>query len=140
MTSRTNRLILAAGLALLILPGSASAAEGNAENGQKLFFSTAQCKTCHSVKEGQKMVGPSLFAVVGRKCGAAEKQHYSSNYKAACEKAPFAWDEAGLDGYLEDPTGYISKISGQRKTSPMTRKTPKAQDRADIIAYLKTLK
>jgi cytochrome c len=140
MTSRTDNLILAAGLALLILPGAASAAEGNAENGQKLFFSTAQCKTCHSVKEGQKRIGPSLFGVAGRKCGAAEKQHYSSNYKAACEKAHFVWDEANLDSYLTDPSSYISKLSGQRRTSPMTRKTPKPQDRADIIAYLKTLK
>ena len=140
MTLRLDSLALAAGLAALIAPGAAAAAEGNAENGQKLFFSTAQCKTCHSVKQGQKRIGPSMFGIVGRKCGTAEKQNYSSNYKAACEKAPFAWDEAALDGYLEDPTRYISKIAGKTKTSPMTRKTPKPQDRADIIAYLKTLK
>lgn len=140
MTLRIDSLILAAGLAALIATGPALAADGNAENGRKLFFGTAQCKTCHSVKPGQKRIGPSLFGVVGRKCGTAEKQHFSSNYKAACEKAPFAWNEAGLDGYLEDPTRYISKIAGQTRRSPMTRKTPKAQDRADIIAYLKTLK
>jgi cytochrome c len=140
MTLRLKSLAWATGLAVLTAASAASAADGNAENGQKLFFSTAQCKTCHSVKEGQKMIGPSLFAVVGRKCGTAEKQNYSSNYKAACGKAPFAWDDTALDGYLEDPSRYISKISGQTKTSPMTRKTPKPQDRADIIAYLKTLK
>lgn len=140
MTPRIDSLTLAASLAMMIASSAALAADGNAENGQKLFFSTAQCKTCHSVKAGQKMIGPSLFAVVGRKCGTAEKQSFSSNYKAACEKAPFAWDEAALDGYLEDPTRYISKITGQTRTSPMTRKTPKPQDRADIIAYLKTLK
>jgi cytochrome c len=140
MTLGFNSFILAAGFAALTATGTASAAEGNAENGQKLFFSAAQCKTCHSVKAGQKMIGPSMFGVVGRQCGTAEKQNYSSNYKAACQKAPFAWDEAALDGYLADPSGYISKISGQTKASPMTRKTPKPQDRADIIAYLKTLK
>ena len=140
MTPRIDRLALAAGLAGLLASGAASAAEGDAANGQKLFFSSAQCKTCHSVKPDEKRVGPSLFGVVGRKCGASPKQNFSSNYEAACEKTQFVWDEASLDGYLADPTGYMAKMTGQRKLSPMTRKTPKAQDRADIIAYLKTLK
>jgi len=140
MTLRKNGLIVAAGLAMLLASGAALAAEGNAENGQKLFFSTAQCKVCHSVKPNVKLVGPPLFGVFGRKCGTAAKQVFSSNYKAACAKTGFAWDEKGLDGYLEDPSAYISKLSGETKRSPMSRQTPKAQDRADIIAYLKTLK
>ena len=140
MFLRSSPIGIAAGLALLLTAGAAPAADGNAENGQKLFFSTAQCKTCHSVKKDEKRVGPSLFGVVGRKCGTAAKQVFSSNYKAACEKTGFTWDEASLDGYLEDPSAYISKISGQTKRSPMSRETKKAQDRADIIAYLKTLK
>lgn len=140
MTKRSTILAAAAGFAGLILAGSASAAEGDAANGEKLFFSTAQCKTCHSTKKDVKRVGPSLFDVVGRKCGTAAKQRFSSNYKAACEKTSFVWDEASLDGYLENPTDYISNITGQKKRSPMSRVTKKAQDRADIIAYLKTLK
>jgi cytochrome c len=140
MTMRPIQAIAAAALALLLAEGHAGAAEGNAEKGQKLFFGSAQCRSCHSVKPDQKMVGPSVFGVVGRKCGAAAKQSFSSNYKLACEKAPFAWDDARLDGYLEDPSAFISKISGETKRSPMSRKTPNAQDRADIIAYLKTLK
>ena len=140
MTLRPNALGLAAGLAVLIVAAAAHAAEGDAENGKKLFFSKAQCKICHSVEPNQKRVGPSLFGIVGRKCGTAAKQAFSSNYKAACAKTGFVWDEASLDSYLEDPSAYISGVSGQKKRSPMTRKTPKAQDRADIIAYLKTLK
>jgi cytochrome c len=140
MFLRTNGIGIAAGLAVLIAAGTAQAAGGDAENGKKLFFSTAQCKTCHSVKKDEKRVGPSLFGVVGRKCGTAAKQMFSSNYKAACAKTSFVWDEASLDSYLEDPSAHISKISGQTKRSPMSRKTAKAQDRADIIAYLATLK
>jgi len=123
-----------------MVAGSAFAADGNAEHGKKLFFSTAQCKICHSVEPNQKRVGPSLFGVFGRKCGASTKQHYSSNYQAACEKTHFTWDEKNLDTYLEDPSAYISSLSGDHKRSPMTRETKRAADRADIIAYLKTLK
>ncbi len=140
MTLRPNTFALAAGLAALIAAGAASAADGDAAHGKKLFFSTAQCKICHSVEPNQKRVGPSLFGVVGRKCGTAAKQVFSSNYKAACAKENFTWDEKRLDAYLEDPSAYISSLSGQHKRSPMTRETKKAQDRADIIAYLKTLK
>jgi cytochrome c len=126
--------------ALISLIAGAAHAAGNAENGQKLFNSAAQCKVCHSIKPDQKMVGPSMFGVVGRKCGTAAKQTFSGNYRAACEKTGFSWDEKSLDGYLADPTAYISKITGETRRSPMSRATPKAEDRADIIAYLKTLK
>jgi cytochrome c len=140
MMVRVKAFALVAGLTAALAAGTASAADGNAENGKKLFFSTAQCKICHSVEPNQKRVGPSLFGVFGRKCGTAAKQVFSSNYKAACEKTQFAWDEKSLDAYLTDPSAYISSISGQHKRSPMTRETKKPQDRADIIVYLKTLK
>jgi len=140
MILRVKAFALAAGLTAAMSAGTASAADGNAENGKKLFNSTGQCKICHSVEPNQKRVGPSLFGIVGRACGTAAKQVFSSNYKAACEKTKFVWDEKSLDGYLEDPSAWISAISGDKKRSPMTRETKKPQDRADIIAYLKTLK
>lgn len=139
MTFRPHAYAMAIAFAGLIAAGAASAADGDAERGKKLYFSSAQCKTCHSTKKDVKRVGPSLFGVVGRKCGTGAKQRYSSNYVAACTETAFVWDETSLDGYLEDPTAFISKISGQKKRSPMSKKTPKAQDRADIIAFLKTL-
>jgi cytochrome c len=139
MTLPTGTLTAAAALVALLASAAAHAA-GNAEKGQKLFNSAAQCKVCHSIKPDQKMVGPSMFGVLGRKCGTAAKQVFSSNYRAACEKTGFTWDEKSLDGYLADPTAYISKITGETRRSPMSRATPKAEDRADIIAYLKTLK
>lgn len=140
MILRHHAFALAAGLTALIAADVAQAAGGNAENGRKLFFSTAQCKTCHSVKPDEKRVGPSLFGIVGRKCGAAAGQSFSSNYKAACAKTGFVWDAKSLDGFLADPSAYLTGITGEKKRSPMTRRTPKAEDRADIIAFLRTLK
>lgn len=144
MTIRPNTFAAATLFAGLIAgtfaAAPAAAADGDAARGEKLYFSTAQCKVCHSVKKDVKRVGPSLFGVFGRKCGTAAKQRFSSNYKAACEKVSFVWEEENLDAYLADPTAYISEITGKTKRSPMSKKTKKAQDRADIIAYLKTLK
>lgn len=140
MSLRPSVLGLTAGLALLCAAGAAQAADGDAGNGKKLFFGKAQCKTCHKIEKDRKFVGPSLFGIVGRKCGASQKQRYSSNYRAACEKTGFVWDATSLDGYLADPSGYISDIVGQKKRSPMTVKVKNAQDRMDIIAYLATLK
>jgi len=139
MTFRPKAFAAVAAFAGLLVAGSVSAADGDPARGEKLFFSTAQCKVCHSTKKDVKRVGPSLFGVVGRKCGTGAKQRYSGNYKTACEKTAFVWDEVKLDEYLEDPTAYISKIAGQTKRSPMSKVTKKAQDRADIIAFLKTL-
>jgi cytochrome c2 len=45
-----------------------------------------------------------------------------------------------INEYITDPTNYISKLAGKRYTSPMRLKLKKEQDRADVIAYLKTLK
>jgi cytochrome c2 len=50
----------------------------------------------------------------------------------------FVWDDARLDEYLTDPKKFIKKIGG--KKSKMVLKTKKASQRADVIAYLKTLK
>jgi cytochrome c len=140
MTFRFSTAWMTAGLTMLIAAGTAHAADGDPEQGKKLFFGKAQCKICHKVEKDKKFVGPSVFGIVGRKCGASAKQRYSSNYKAACEKTGFVWDAKSLDGYLADPSGYISGIAGQKKRSPMTVKVKNAQDRADIIAYLATLK
>lgn len=131
---------LIAGFAALVAAGAAHAADGDAEAGKKLFYGKARCQTCHKTKPDQKFVGPSLFGVVGRECGASKKQHYSSNYKAACKKTHFTWDDKALDEYLADPSGYISALAGKKKRSPMTVKVKNAADRTDIIAFLKTLK
>ena len=41
-------------------PALAYSGQGNATNGEKLFASQG-CAACHSLKEGEKIIGPSLF-------------------------------------------------------------------------------
>ena len=101
---------------------------GNAEAGQTIF--NRQCMVCHAVQAGQNKVGPSLSGVFGRH--AAEAPRF--NYSPAMKEAGKTWDAATLDSYLADPRGYIP---GARMIYAGL-KDP--QQRADVIAYLGTLK
>lgn len=90
----------------------------------------AICKSCHSVEKGKTTIGPSLFGIMGTKAGEIPGYQFSAAMKAS----GLTWDDATLDKFLTSPM----------KTIPGTRMTyagqPDAAKRAEIIAYLKTLK
>ena len=119
---------LAAAMALASGPASAA---GDAGKGKKVFN---KCKACHSAKAGKHKVGPSLAGVVGRKAGTAAGYKRYKGLKGA----DWTWDEALLDEWLADPKKFAKARTG-KKTS-MGFKLKKAGQRADVIAYLKTLK
>ena len=102
-----------------------AALKGDAAAGAKTFV---QCKTCHVTTPGVNRIGPSLHAVVGRKAGIVP----GFNYSAANKNSGITWTEAELYQYLESP----------KATVPGTKMTfvglKKPQDRANVIAYLKT--
>ena len=100
---------------------------GDAVKGKSVF---RQCSVCHSDKEGENRVGPSLFGVFGRKAGEAPGFSYSK----AVKDSGITWNEHSLEEYLEHPQ---QTIKGTRMAFPGL-KNPK--DRADIVAYLKSLK
>lgn len=92
--------------------------------------SFAMCGACHSVKAGENKIGPSLAGVAGRKQGASAGFKYSAAMKAKGGK----WTDTELDAYLTNPRaaipGTTMAFAGQKD----------AAKRAEIIAYLKTLK
>ena len=125
---------VAAGLAVpaLAAPGPSPAAtaayaklHGDATAGSKVFV---QCKACHVTTPGVNRIGPSLHAVVGRKAGIEPKFVYS----AANKNSGITWTEAKLFEYLEAPRTVVPGT----KMSFAGLKNP--QDRANVIAYLKT--
>jgi cytochrome c len=120
------RLISALALSMSLAAGPAFAAD--AGHGRQLF--DASCSACHSVEPGQTMVGPSLSHVFGRKAGTEPGFRASR----ALQGSGVTWDAARLDAYLAAPQKFIP---GVRMPFPGM---PSAADRADIIAYLKTLK
>jgi cytochrome c len=108
----------------------ASGFEGNAANGKELFM-TKSCAACHSVKKDDNaMVGPTLFGVVGRKAGTAPSLLGAS---VNLKKYGVTWTAETLDEFLADPN---AKVPG----TPMAGVLTDPQQRADVIAYLFTLK
>jgi cytochrome c len=95
--------------------------------GQQAF---AACSACHSVKPGEKRMGPNLFGVFGRKAGSMPGYAYSPAFAKLGNK----WTAGELDQYLKSP----------QKTVPGTKMFfgGIADDtrRRAVIAYLASLK
>jgi cytochrome c len=121
---------LTARLALLLLASCTTApfaaeSAGNAARGKEMYES--RCFACHSVDANR--VGPMHVGVFGRKAGSVKDFEYSPKVK----QSKIIWTEKTLDKWLANPE---SLIPGQ----VMGFQVQEAADRADIIAYLKTLK
>lgn len=100
------------------------AAAGDPTHGEELYNS--RCIACHSPDANR--VGPKHRGVLGRVSGTVPDYAYSKAVKAA----KVTWDEQTLDKWLTNPQAFIP---GQK----MNFRVNDPADRADIIAYLKTL-
>ncbi|NIA71301.1 cytochrome c family protein [Pelagibius litoralis] len=103
-------------------------ASADVANGEKV---TRACTACHSFDEGgPTKIGPNLYDIVNRSITAYEGFAFSD---ALLEKADQVWDYENLNGFLVRPRdwapGTKMTYAGMRKTS----------DRADLIAYLRSL-
>lgn len=116
-------------LALLVcFMSSAAAADGDATAGKTVFART--CQNCHAAEIGVNKVGPSLWNVVGRAPASVPDFAYSDAMKANKD----IWTATALDAYLADPRGDIHGVK------MFFKGLPEPKDRADVIAYLQTLK
>lgn len=100
----------------------ASSIAGNAARGKLVF--ERRCTGCHSMNGDRE--GPRLAGVYGRKAGSVPGFDYSAGLK----NSGVTWDEATLEKWLTDP----DQIAPDTE---MDFYVPKAQERADLIAYLK---
>jgi cytochrome c len=120
-----NKLLLGAFFLSAATPVFAA---GTAVTGATTF--KARCASCHSADATKpKVSAPTLAAIVGRKAGSLPQARYSQAMKGS----GLIWTAATLDKYLADPRKAVPGTS-------MLVKIANPQDRADIIAYLATLK
>jgi len=106
-----------------------SVSAASVENGQDVF---KKCRACHLVGDNARhAVGPALNNVIGRKAGTAEGYTYSDNMREL-GSGGLAWSDETLGRYLENPKAVVprGKMAFPGIADP--------QDRADVIAYLKT--
>ena len=104
---------------------AAPAVAGDPVRGQQLYES--RCGACHSPDANR--VGPLHRGIVGRVSGTAPGFNYSKALKAA----QVTWDAQSLDQWLTNPQAFIP---GQK----MNFRVNDPVDRADLIAYLATLR
>jgi cytochrome c len=96
MTSITRSVVLP-GLALLLTTWAAIPIFA-AETAPAAFNN--HCRTCHSVKEGDNRLGPSLHSIYGAKAGSSST--YPS-YSQGLKSSGVSWDDATLDKFIENP-------------------------------------
>lgn len=116
-----------AALATVALAAGTARADGDPALGKAVF---TKCAACHSAKEGENKIGPSLHGVVGRPSHSIEGFNYSEPMK----NYNVTWDQPTLDHYLTDPRGVVPG------TKMIFVGVKKDDERANLIAYLETLK
>ncbi|MBX4335487.1 c-type cytochrome [Bartonella raoultii] len=102
--------------------------QGDLENGRKIFHQCALCHTSGRNESGR--VGPVLWEIVNRPLASTQGFAYSRALRAHSDQR---WDFVTLDRYVHSP----------QKTFPGTimsfRGIKNAQDRADLLLYLRSL-
>lgn len=100
-------------------------ASADPAKGEKVF---GKCKACHKI-DGGDSTGPHLNGVVGRAVASVA----GFNYSDALKNHGGTWEPETLDAWLTNPKAYApgNKMSFAG--------LPKVEDRANLIAYLKTL-
>jgi cytochrome c len=102
-------------------------AKGNEKHGEEV---AKKCGLCHNFeKGGPNMIGPNLYGVLGRKVASHEGYDYSDALKAKGG----TWDYESINKMMTNPGEYV----------PGTKMAifpglPDAQDRADVLLFLRT--
>ncbi|HSM95086.1 MAG TPA: cytochrome c family protein [Rhizomicrobium sp.] len=100
----------------------ASPPPGNASRGAEIY--EAKCGACHSLDANR--IGPRHRGVFGRKAGGVP----GFAYTPALKNSGIVWNAQTLDKWLQGP---VKMVPG----TAMGFQLRDAQERADVIAYLK---
>jgi len=129
-------LPVAAGQAESAAPAAAAAADvplpvllaqADPERGK---VAAKKCAACHTFdKGGKNAVGPNLWGIVDR----MPASHEGFAYSAAMKERTSAWTFEDIDHMITSPQKFL------KGTKMAFVGVPSAKERADILAYLRTL-
>ncbi|MBZ9659935.1 cytochrome c family protein [Mesorhizobium sp. ESP-6-4] len=106
-------------------------ATANAEAGAAIF---KKCQACHSgEKGGPNKVGPDLWDIVDRPVAEHEGFAYSAGMKDFSKGGQEHWTYDNLNHFITSPKKFV------KGTAMGFAGLPKDEDRANVIAYLRTL-
>ncbi len=108
----------------IVASSAPDALRGDAARGKEAF--EKRCSGCHGLDKTKE--GPQLRKVYGQPSGSVPGFPYSDGVK----NAHLTWDDQTLDKWLQDPEKLIPG-------NDMSTRVPDPTDRANIIAYLKSL-
>jgi alcohol dehydrogenase (cytochrome c) len=115
--------------AILIATASTGPALAGEDVGAGQEIYQAQCSACHSNQPGVNGIGPSLAGVAGRKAGSLPGFHFTP----ALQGYGLTWNADNFIQFLADPSKLVPGTA-------MTVMVPDATGRANLFAYLATLK
>jgi cytochrome c len=114
-------------LAIILGSMNATPVAQAAQSGEVAFNN--RCRTCHSVREGDHRLGPSLSNIIGKKAGSSEY----ANYSQALGNSGVVWNEETLDKFIANPDAVISGNNMKPYAG-----LPDAAERKQIVDYLKS--
>ena len=124
----SKRSMLFVSAAMFVLSGPALATETTDAKSGQLLYNNA-CRTCHTLRENDHRLGPSLHNIIGKAAGSSDRYSFS----ASLADAGFVWDEKNLDAFIADP----NKIVPGNNMKPYSGITD-GEVRAKIIAFIKS--
>lgn len=116
---------IAVALPIIAMSYAAGLAQDPSDAGQIAF--NTHCRQCHTTREGENRLGPSMYGIFGAKAGQVEG---FANYSGSLQEN-ITWDEATLDKFIANP------VSVAPNTNMIYPGVADAAERKKIIEFLR---